>query len=115
MTNMFLLKLSGEIFDPCCELTQSGKKLLKLLKKILQEKKLLSLGIVIGGGNRVRGKNFKKKEINYADELGRLSSIMNAVTLKKELEKIDISSKVFTHINMYENYNIEYVKEYLNN
>jgi len=110
---MFLLKLSGEIFDSFCALTESGKKILNSLKEHMFEKQSEGIGIVIGGGNRVRGKNFERKEKNYADELGRLSSIMNGVSLKKELGRIGINSKVFTHINLYENYNIKNVKKYL--
>ncbi len=83
----FLLKISGEFFDAFDGLTAHG---LNLVNDLNNSGK--NFYAVIGGGNRVRGKNSKISR-NTADKLGVLSTMMNGYILKDALQ----NSVLYSH------------------
>ena len=94
-----LLKLSGEA------LSGEGKKGYnpEVSNHIAYEVKSLlesghEIGIVIGAGNLVRGKEIKDISLKMADQMGMLATVMNAIYLKALLEKHGIKSVVVSHI-----------------
>lgn len=89
-----LIKFSGEFFDAKDTLSKSGQDFLKKLK----EKNITSGYCVVGGGNRMRGKN-SEFERNASDKIGVLSTIMNGFILQEQMRIIGMNSKVFSHFN----------------
>ena len=94
-----LLKLSGEA------LSGEGKKGYdpEISSHIAYEVKSLlesghEVGIVIGAGNLVRGKEVKGISLKMADQMGMLATVMNAIYLKELLGKHGIKSTVVSHI-----------------
>lgn len=87
-----LVKFSGEFFTTQDEMTPKGVSILKQI----YDMKMLSGYIVVGGGNRVRGKNSDNPR-NVTDQLGVISTIMNAFILKKCFDLIGVKSVVFSH------------------
>lgn len=99
-----LLKLSGESLvgenrqvgvelDPCMHIANSIKVAHKAETKI---------GIVIGGGNFVRGSTFCK-ELNMpeakADQVGMLATIMNGIILQRALLNVGCPTKLMSAFN----------------
>ena len=64
----------------------------------------VSLGIVIGGGNIVRGAIASKKGMDrvQADYMGMLATVINALGVQDLLEKKDVETRVMTAIRMEE-------------
>lgn len=62
----------------------------------------VSLGVVIGGGNIVRGAMASKKGMDrvQADYMGMLSTIINALAVQDLLETKDVETRVMTAIRM---------------
>ena len=62
----------------------------------------VSLGIVIGGGNIVRGAMASKKGMDrvQADYMGMLSTVINALAVQDLLEHKDVQTRVMTAIRM---------------
>ena len=60
----------------------------------------VALGIVIGGGNIVRGALASRKGMDrvQADYMGMLSTVINALALQDLLERKDVSTRVMTAI-----------------
>jgi uridylate kinase len=98
-----LLKLSGEVFG--------GKQKygidLELLQVLAEEiKSIRKLGvdtaIVVGGGNIFRGVSGAVKGIDRAtgDYMGMLATVINSLALQDALERIHVSSRVQTAIEM---------------
>jgi len=98
-----LLKLSGEVLagdrkygiDPILT-TQIAQKIKSLHSKNIQ------IGIVIGGGNIFRGISVSAKGMDRvaADYLGMMATVMNAVALQSELEKIDCDTRVMSALSI---------------
>jgi uridylate kinase len=85
-----LIKFSGEFFTPYDSLIPVG---LEVLNEITQ---LSSAYMVVGGGNRIRGRSSNLPR-NAADHLGIISSMMNSFVLNAELQNRKLKSQVFTH------------------
>jgi uridylate kinase len=84
-----LIKFSGEFFEAKDSLTHEGAQFIEQLP---------SKGyIVVGGGNRVRGKNASAYSRTACDNLGVLSTIMNGFILKEYLLKRGFKVKIFSH------------------
>ena len=98
-----LLKLSGEVLagsnqfgiDPILT-----NVIAKKIKKI--HKKNIELSIVIGGGNIFRGISVSAQGMDRvaADYMGMMATIMNAVALQSELEKIDCDTRVMSALSI---------------
>ena len=64
----------------------------------------VSLGLVIGGGNIVRGAIASRRGMDrvQADYMGMLSTVINALALRDLLERKDVPTRVMTAIHMEE-------------
>ncbi|NLY66337.1 MAG: UMP kinase [Tissierellia bacterium] len=96
-----VLKLSGEAL--------SGDKgygidINTIYRIAEQVKKLHSLNveiaIVVGGGNFWRGRDAKKIDRTTSDYMGMLGTVINALALQDSLEKIGVTTRVQTAIEM---------------
>ncbi|MBQ1478106.1 MAG: UMP kinase [Erysipelotrichaceae bacterium] len=98
MYKRILLKLSGEalgskenVFD-IDVMSALGAQ----IRKIVEEG--CEVGIVVGGGNLVRGKQFEKIGLDRvaSDHIGMLGTTLNAMVLAAALEKNGVSAKVMS-------------------
>ena len=62
----------------------------------------VGIGLVIGGGNIVRGAQFSKLGMDRvgSDYMGMLGTVINALALQDVLERADVETRVMTAINM---------------
>ena len=98
-----MLKISGESlagdneqgfdFDILNDLSQNIK--------ILADKNI-SISIVLGGGNFIRGSSFSNGVVDRvtSDYMGMLGTVMNSLALQSNLEKIGVPSRVMTAISI---------------
>jgi uridylate kinase len=86
-----ILKISGESF--------SSSENLKLISGQIIEahKSGAEIGVVVGGGNVIRGKNVSGIDRKIADRIGLISTIINGLLLENSLKK---SAKV-THLSSF--------------
>ena len=103
MFKNIMLKISGESlagdnqqgfdFDILNDLSQSIK--------ILTEKNI-SISIVLGGGNFIRGSSFSNGVVDRvtSDYMGMLGTVINSLALQSNLEKIGVPSRVMTAISI---------------
>lgn len=93
MFKRILIKVSGEALmnsNSCSEFAGTIKELSDMQVKIC---------IVIGGGNLMRGSSRGTLPRVVADQIGMLSTVINAMILKEELLKIDCKTEVLSAIN----------------
>lgn len=64
----------------------------------------VQLGVVIGGGNMLRGANAGTHGIDRttADYMGMLATVINSLALQSALERLDVKTRVLTAIEMRE-------------
>ena len=98
-----MLKISGESlagdneqgfdFDILNDLSQNIKILVN---------KGISISIVLGGGNFIRGSSFSNGVVDRvtSDYMGMLGTVMNSLALQSNLEKIGVPSRVMTAISI---------------
>ena len=69
--------------------------------KVLAEKNI-SISIVLGGGNFIRGSSFSNGVVDRvtSDYMGMLGTVMNSLALQSNLEKIGVPSRVMTAISI---------------
>lgn len=69
--------------------------------KILADKGI-SISIVLGGGNFIRGSSFSNGVVDRvtSDYMGMLGTVMNSLALQSNLEKIGVPSRVMTAISI---------------
>ena len=103
MFKNIMLKISGESlagdneqgfdFDILNDLSQNIK--------ILVDKNL-SISIVLGGGNFIRGSSFSNGIVDRvtSDYMGMLGTVMNSLALQSNLEKIGVPSRVMSAISI---------------
>ena len=103
MFKNIMLKISGESlagdneqgfdFDILNDLSQNIK--------ILATKDI-SISIVLGGGNFIRGSSFSNGVVDRvtSDYMGMLGTVMNSLALQSNLEKIGVPSRVMTAISI---------------
>jgi uridylate kinase len=100
-----VLKLSGEGFGTA---GKSGISLDETLKVARQAKRVVErgvqLGIVVGGGNILRGRQFKAgvdfiKDAT-ADYMGMLATVLNGLALQDALESLSCETRLMTAIRM---------------
>lgn len=98
-----ILKLSGE--------AMAGKNLsgieMDYIKLIANEIKRIhslgvEIGVVVGGGNFLRGRDADQIDRATSDNIGMLGTVMNALALQDCLEKIGVLTRVQTAIEMKE-------------
>ena len=103
MFKNIMLKISGESlagdneqgfdFDILNDLSQNIK--------ILADKDI-SISIVLGGGNFIRGSSFSNGVVDRvtSDYMGMLGTVMNSLALQSNLEKIGVPSRVMSAISI---------------
>jgi uridylate kinase len=98
-----LLKLSGESLAG----GKSGSFDYEVIERLAMEIKQvhtlgISLGLVVGGGNIVRGAAASTQGLDRvsADYMGMLGTVINALALQNVLESLDVETRVMTAIRM---------------
>ncbi len=115
-----LLKLSGEVFEGDKGYGMDFKKILDFAKEIRDViKGGTQIGIVVGGGNIWRFRDFSNVdylERTDSDMLGMMATVMNSVVLCSALKKCGVKSRVVSSFpceSLCETYNISSSKKYL--
>lgn len=98
-----LLKLSGEALAG----TKGSGLDYAVVEALAEEIKSVhamgvSLGLVVGGGNIVRGATASREGLDRvsADYMGMLATVINALALQNVLEALDVETRVMTAIRM---------------
>ena len=100
-----LLKLSGEALAGERGFGFDFETVDRLANEVVGVAKLgVQLGMVIGGGNIVRGSQLSKNGMDRvsADYMGMLGTVINAMALQDVLEKKGVDTRVMTAIRMEE-------------
>ena len=100
-----LLKLSGEALMGKRSFGIDAKTVSLIASEIKEIVNLgIQLGVVVGGGNIFRGveANARGMERTSADYMGMLATVINSLALQSALEKLDVSTRVQTAIEMKE-------------
>ncbi|MGH9424555.1 MAG: UMP kinase [Thermoanaerobaculia bacterium] len=98
-----LLKISGEALAGGKGTGFDFDTLTRIAGEIKQVVELgAGIGLVIGGGNIVRGAQFSKLGMDRvgSDYMGMLGTVINALALQDVLERADVETRVMTAINM---------------
>ena len=100
MYRRVLLKISGEALSSehsviCRETIQTTVSHLKTVRQ-----KGVEIGVVVGGGNIMRGRSADKMERNRADHMGMLATAINALALQDALEQAGIPCVVQSAVDM---------------
>ncbi len=97
--NKVLLKISGEILSGDKANAFDTNVLLKIAHEIKSIHDLgIKVAIVIGGGNIIRGINYKDLNLskNDADAMGMMATVINGLYLKNTLQNIGLKSIVYS-------------------
>jgi uridylate kinase len=92
-----ILKLSGEIFQREQEFGIDILQLKRLAEEIVRvHSKGIELGIMVGGGNFIRGSNNLLRGIDRvtSDYMGMLGTLMNALALQKMIENFGVVTRL---------------------
>ena len=98
-----LLKLSGEGLMGDLPFGMDDKTIKSLAEQIKTVKdKGVEICLVVGGGNIFRGAKEASKGISrsVADQVGMLATVMNALYMQNALEKIGVSTRVMSALNI---------------
>ncbi len=100
MYQRVLLKISGEALSSessviCRDTVQQT---VSRLKTVLQ--KGVQIGVVVGGGNIMRGRSAEGMERNRADHMGMLATAINALALQDALEQAGVPCVVQSAVEM---------------
>jgi uridylate kinase len=95
-----LLKMSGEaVADVDGESVVSSARLTAFCAQIAAARKAdpqLKVGVVVGGGNIVRGELLKGINRTKADHMGMLATMINALALQSSLSETGLDSRLMT-------------------
>ena len=100
MYHRILLKVSGEALSSdkatlCSEtIDRTAEKLANLQKRGVE------IGVVIGGGNIMRGRSAGNMERNRADHMGMLATAINSLALQDALERLHVPCVVLSAVDM---------------
>src|SRR5580700_3309811 len=103
MFKRVLLKLSGEALAAGRGFGVDPARIHAIAAEVADVHKLgVEIGIVIGGGNFFRGVAEQAKEMDRvaADNMGMLSTVMNAIALQDSLEQRGVQCRVMTAVFM---------------
>lgn len=100
-----LLKLSGEAFKGSREFGVDHEVVNNLALQIREaHQRGVQIAVVVGGGNIFRGSVAAERGMDRAtaDYIGMLATIINAIALQDELERVGVDTRVQTAIEMRE-------------
>lgn len=103
MYKRILLKLSGEVLAGEKRTGIDFAEVRKFAEDIAQIQRAgIELGIVVGGGNMIRGRDAMDSGIARAevDSIGMLGTVMNALSLKFTLKAMGVKAEVLSAIGM---------------
>ena len=100
MYHRVLLKISGEALSSeqsviCRETVLSTVNKIKAIRQ-----KGIQIGIVVGGGNIMRGRSAEGMERNRADHMGMLATAINSLALQDALEAAGVPCVVQSAVDM---------------
>ncbi len=100
-----VLKLSGESFSPAGERGITMDEVIEISKQIVKAQGLgCEVAVVIGGGNILRGAQFKSSSANIqeatAHYMGMLATVINGLALQDDLESLGCDTRLMTAIRM---------------
>ena len=100
-----LLKLSGESFSRGGERGIGMPEVLHIARQIKQVREMkVEVAVVIGGGNILRGAQFKEGNLGIqeatAHYMGMLATVINGLALQDALESIGCQTRLMTAIRM---------------
>lgn len=99
-----LIKLSGEALAGDLKFGLDVKTLNYIAAEVAQVHQAgYEVGIVVGGGNFVRGENFSAEggiDRTVADQMGMLGTLMNALALQSAVEHQGIQTRVQSAVNV---------------
>jgi uridylate kinase len=98
-----LLKLSGETLGGAAGQGLDIPSVERIAGEVLSVKELgLSVGVVLGGGNLMRGGSLKCDSIPRvtADNIGMLGTVVNSLALQSILEHLGCQTRVMTAVDM---------------
>jgi uridylate kinase len=100
-----LLKISGESFGPPGERGISTVETLRIAEQVRRAEQLgVEIAVVIGGGNILRGSQFKSRGSPVheatAHYMGMLATVMNGLALQDALESLGSQTRLLTAIRM---------------
>ncbi len=99
-----LVKVSGERFGGDGDDILDGKAIALIAREIksLQDDKM-QIGVVIGGGNIVRGREAIEAGIDesVAHQMGMLATVINGLALQSALEQLGVSTRVMSAVTVY--------------
>lgn len=100
-----VLKLSGESFNRSGERGISMDNVLLVSRQIKQAWELgCEIGVVIGGGNILRGAQFRNQNGGIqeatAHYMGMLATVINGLALQDALESVGVTTRLMTAIRM---------------
>ena len=100
MYHRVLLKISGEALSSeqsviCRETVLSTVNKIKAVRQ-----KGIQIGIVVGGGNIMRGRSAEGMERNRADHIGMLATAINSLALQDALEQAGVPAVVQSAVDM---------------
>lgn len=100
-----VLKLSGESFSPPGERGISMDEVLHIAHQIKQARDLgCEIAVVIGGGNILRGSQFKAKNAVVVEAtahyMGMLATVINGLALQDGLESVGCDTRLMSAIRM---------------
>ncbi len=100
-----VLKLSGESFSHASERGISMEAVVHIARQIEQAKAMgCEIAVVIGGGNILRGANFKQRNADIqeatAHYMGMLATVINGLALQDALESLGCETRLMTAIRM---------------
>ncbi|MCX7827679.1 MAG: UMP kinase [Thermanaerothrix sp.] len=101
--NRVLLKLSGEILAGKCGFGLDLEEVSSICAEIADvAREGVQVAMVVGGGNIMRGQQAVQKgmERAQADSMGMLATVINALALQDALERMGMSTRVQTAVEM---------------
>ncbi len=100
MYQRVLLKISGEALSsergPVC--AETVARTAQMLRRV--HEKGVQIGVVVGGGNIMRGRSAEGMERNRADHMGMLGTAINALALEDALERLGVPCVVLSAVEM---------------
>ena len=100
-----VLKLSGESFTPAGERGISMEEVHLISRQIIQATESgCQIAIVIGGGNILRGAQFKSKNASISEAtahyMGMLATVINGLAIQDALENLGCDTRLMSAIHM---------------